>query len=109
MTSGQHHVDESPESLSYLRFEAVRVQSSLSVSDLWVRYLSAGGHCDILDIDAHLNGVLALDRRERDTLAYALNERIDELARAARIPYLNPIGDTSASLQDVIAELLADG
>ncbi len=79
------------------------------MSDLWVRYLAAGGGCDIFDIDAHLNGVLALEGFERDTLAYALNECIAEVAAAAHLPYLNAIDDSSANLQEVIAELLAEG
>ena len=33
----------------------------------------------IFDIDAHLQGVLALEPFEQDTLAWALNERLDEL------------------------------
>ena len=95
--------------MSHLRFEAVRIQAQLSVPDLWVRYLASGGHCDIFDVDAHLNGVLALERFERDTLAYALNERMDELAADAHIPYLKTAEPTTASLQDIIAELLAEG
>jgi hypothetical protein len=75
-----------------------------------VRYLSVGGsNCDIFDIDAHLHGVLALDPIEQDTLAWALNERLDEVAAAAHVPYLNPSEPTSESLQEVISDLLDNG
>jgi len=75
-----------------------------------VRYLSVGGsRCDIFDIDAHLNGVLALDPIEQDTLAWALNERLDEVAAAAHVLYLSVGEPTSESLQEVISDLLDDG
>ena len=74
-----------------------------------MRYLTVGGSCDIFDIDAHLQGVLALDPLQQDTLAWALNERLDELAAAAHVPYLTPIEPTSGTLQEVIDDLLGDG
>ena len=73
-----------------------------------MRYLAAGGLCDIYDIDAHLHGVKPLSPADHDTLAYALNERLDELYRAARVPYLTTANDTLASLAEVIADLLGD-
>jgi hypothetical protein len=81
----------------------------LSVQDLWVRYLGLGGNCDIFDIDAHLQGVLALHPIEQDTLAWALNERIDELAAAAQLPYLRTSQPTPESFLEVISDLLDDG
>ena len=75
-----------------------------------MRYLSVGGsNCDIFDIDAHLQGVLALDPIEQDTLAWALNERLDEVAAAAHVPYLNTSQPIAESLQEVISDLLDDG
>ena len=98
MTSGAHIADEAEQGFPNPKFEAARIQGNLSVQDLWVRYLTAGGHCDIFDIDAHLQGVLALDPFEQDTLACALNERLDELAAAAHIPYLETSEPTPESL-----------
>jgi hypothetical protein len=80
----------------------------LSLSDLWLRYLASGGHGDMFDIDAHLNGIVSLSSYEHDVLAYALNERLDELYRAAHVPYRTttvqeePVKD----LDTVIGELL---
>jgi hypothetical protein len=80
----------------------------LSVQDLWVRYLSVGGRCDIFDIDAHLQGVLALQPSEQDALAWALNERLDELAAAAHVPYLEVSHPTPESLIEAISDLLGE-
>lgn len=71
-----------------------------------MRYLGAGGHCDVFDIDAHLQGILALDPPEHDTLAYVLNERLDELATEAHIPYLGTVDGAPTQLKQVIANLL---
>jgi len=73
-----------------------------------VRYLSVGGRCDIFDIDAHLQGVLALRPSEQDALAWALNERLDELADAAHVPYLDASQPTPESLIEAISDLLGD-
>ena len=81
----------------------------MSVQDLWVRYLAVGGRGDIFDIDAHLQGVLALDPYEHDTLACALNERLDELTAADHVPYLEPGHGPLPNLQDMANELLDEG
>jgi len=73
-----------------------------------VRYLAVGGRCDIFDIDAHLEGVLALHPSEQDALAWALNERLDELAAAAHVPYLEASQPTPESLIEAISDLLDD-
>jgi hypothetical protein len=74
-----------------------------------VRYLAAGGHGDVFDIDAHLQGMIALAADEHNTLAYALNERLDELVAADHVPYLSVRSEASSSLPEVVAELLGDG
>jgi hypothetical protein len=73
-----------------------------------VRYLAAGGHSDVFDIEAHLQGVVALDADEHNTLAYALNERLDELVAVDRVPYLSDRSEASTSLPEVVSELLGD-
>ena len=71
-----------------------------------MRYLGVGGNCDIFDLDAHLQGILALESFEHDTLAYALNERLDELAARSHVAYLNPPKEAPIRLKQAIAELL---
>jgi hypothetical protein len=107
-TRGLVIADSTGEGFPDSRFEAARLQAKLSVEELWVRYVAAGGHADIIDIDAHLKGLVALDPAESDTLAWTLNERLDELG-APRIPYLKKSRPTSESLRSVIADLLRDG
>ena len=67
-------------------FEAARVRGDLTVPELWLRYLALGGNGDAFDIDGYLQGLLPLDTLQQDILAVALNERLDEVYRAARIP-----------------------
>jgi hypothetical protein len=68
------------------RCEAARVRGELSVHELWLRYLALGGNGDVFDVDGYLQGLLPLARSEEVILAVALNERLDEVYRAARIP-----------------------
>jgi hypothetical protein len=97
------------EHFHYPGFNDARIQGRLSVQDLWVRYLGVGGNCDIFDIDAHLQGISALDRFEHNTLAYALNERLDELAADAHVPYLRTAKEDPVRLKQAIADLLDEG
>jgi len=109
MTAGGTTADEAAETFPNPMFEAARILGKLDVQDLWVRYLSVGGRCDIFDIDAHLQGVLALDPSQQDALAWALNERLDELAAAAHLPYLSTSQLTPEGLLEVVSDLLDDG
>ena len=67
-------------------FRAARERGELTVQELWLRYLALGGNGDVFDIDGYLQGLLPLDTHQQDILAVALNERLDEVYRAARIP-----------------------
>ena len=70
----------------HLVFRAARERGELTVHELWLRYLALGGNGDVFDIDGYLQGLLPLDTLQQDILAVALNERLDEVYRAARIP-----------------------
>lgn len=85
-------------------FETARIRAELGVHELWLRYLALGGNGDVFDIDGYLHGLLPLEPFEQDVLAQALNERLDEVYRAARIP-LSAAPPTDAA-GDVLAELL---
>jgi hypothetical protein len=63
----------------------------------------------MFDVDAHLHGVAPLTSFERDVLAYALNERLDEIYDTVRVPYLTP-GRTPVvkDLEAAVNELLDD-
>ncbi|WNV77206.1 hypothetical protein [Geodermatophilus sp. DSM 44513] len=86
------------------RIEAARVRAELTVSELWLRYLSLGGNGDLFDLDGYLNGLLPLTSLNQNVLAVAVNEGLDEVYRAARVPLSTPAPD--GALHDAIAALL---
>jgi hypothetical protein len=48
--------------------------------DVWMNYLSMGGACGDVEVAAYLNGLLLLDRTQRDLVAHAVNELLDDIA-----------------------------
>ncbi|TFV91703.1 serine/threonine-protein phosphatase [Blastococcus sp. CT_GayMR20] len=61
--------------------------AGLTLEQLWTRYFALGGSADLLEVDGELAGLVQLPPGERDVLAHAINERIDELAARHRAPY----------------------
>jgi hypothetical protein len=61
--------------------------ADLSLEQLWMRYFALGGNADLMEIDAHLAGLAELPAGQRDMLAHAVNERLDELLLQRRVPY----------------------
>jgi hypothetical protein len=68
------------------RFYAAFEASKLTVAELWLRYFAIGGAASELEVDAYLNGAIALPAIQHDMLAHAINERLDEIAPPAA-PY----------------------
>ena len=68
------------------RFHDAYEASKLTVSELWLRYFALGGEASELEVDAYLNGAMALPSFQHDMLAHAVNERLDEIA-PPRAPY----------------------
>jgi hypothetical protein len=64
--------------------------SGLSVEQLWMRYFGLGGTGDLMDVDAHIAGVVPLPPLQADMLAHAVNERLDELVAERRVAYSRP-------------------
>jgi hypothetical protein len=60
--------------------------SRLTVPELWLRYFALGGEASEMEVDAYLNGALALPAFQHDMLAHAINERLDEI-EPPRAPY----------------------
>jgi hypothetical protein len=90
------------------RVEQSRVQAQLSVQELWLHYISLSGVADLLEVDAYLHGLFTLSSYQEDKLCYAVNEQLDELHDAARLPYssaLEPVPVAEDPL-DVLDELL---
>ncbi|WP_206785528.1 PP2C family protein-serine/threonine phosphatase [Amycolatopsis sp. MtRt-6] len=68
-------------------------RSELTLEELWMRYFALGGSLSLLELDAYLNGLVVLPRVDRDMLAHAVNERLDEVTGPARAPYSHTVQD----------------
>ena len=68
------------------RFQRALEAADLTVDELWLRYFSMGGEAGRFEIDAYLNGAIALPPIQHDVVAHVINERLDELA-PPRAPY----------------------
>lgn len=64
-------------------------EADLSVEDLWLYYYSVGGTLKAFEFGAYLHGVYPLPVRERNTIAFALNELSSGLSgrRKAEVVY----------------------
>ena len=67
--------------------QQARLDTGLTVSELWVRYFAVGGMSTALEVEAFLYGALVATTHDRDLLAVALNERFYELGLDHPIPY----------------------
>ena len=90
-------------------FEAARTRAGWTVQQLWVGYLAVGGSRGAFDIEAYLYGLGPLSDDQQDILANAVNERLDDLYRAACVPYLATLTLEPCRCQDpltILDELL---
>ncbi|XAS63461.1 hypothetical protein ACOM2C_08760 [Pseudarthrobacter sp. So.54] len=70
------------------RFADSLRHADVSIEELWLRYFTLGGHAGQFEVEAYIHGAIALPALQRDILAHALNERLDELhSGAPRAPY----------------------
>ncbi|WIX90779.1 PP2C family protein-serine/threonine phosphatase [Amycolatopsis sp. DG1A-15b] len=68
-------------------------RSDLTLEQLWMRYFALGGSLSLLELDAYLNALVTLPRVDRDMVAHAVNERLDEVTGPARAPYSHSTQD----------------
>jgi hypothetical protein len=61
--------------------------SGLDMEELWVRYFALGGSLAQIEVEAYLSGMQVLPALERDVLAHALNEVLEDLGSQVRAPY----------------------
>jgi hypothetical protein len=66
-------------------------RSGLRHGDLWLRYFSIGGNVGEYEVDAYIQSLFSLPPSQRDLLAHAANELIDELPPLPRAPYLQDL------------------
>ncbi|MCM6773159.1 serine/threonine-protein phosphatase [Nocardia sp. CDC159] len=62
-------------------------RAQLGVEQLWLRYFAIGGSAGLWEVDAYVHGLGALETLQRDVLAQAVNERLDELTWSHRATY----------------------
>ena len=61
--------------------------AELSNEQLWLRFFGVGGDIGLFEVEAYLAGLIPLPALQRDMLAHAVNERLDELLLTSRVPY----------------------
>jgi hypothetical protein len=61
-------------------------RAELTLEQLWVRYFALGGVAGLVEVEAYLHGVMSLPLLQRNVLAHAVNERLDELTWRHRVP-----------------------
>ncbi|MET3949314.1 hypothetical protein [Arthrobacter sp. UYEF36] len=70
------------------RFADSLRHADVGIEELWLRYFTLGGHAGQFEVEAYIHGAMALPPLQRDILAHALNERLDELySGTPRAPY----------------------
>lgn len=62
-------------------------RAEISIGALWIRYFSIGGAVGETEVAAYTRGAISLPGLDRDRLAHAANELIDELPPPLRAPY----------------------
>ena len=69
-------------------FEKSLPDADVTVEELWLRYFAMGGQAGQFEVEAYIHGAMALPALQRDVLAHALNERLDEISSTGpRAPY----------------------
>jgi hypothetical protein len=74
------------------RLRAAIKAADISVSELWLKYFGLSGDAGEYEVEAYLQGLLSLPPVQRDLLALAANELIDDLPRP-RAPYSDDFAD----------------
>jgi hypothetical protein len=78
-----------------------RKDAGLSQTELWLRYFELGGMSMPLEVEAHLFGLVAPRKHDRELLVHALDERFTELARDHPVPHAGGPIDEGAALESI--------
>ncbi|EMD27863.1 PP2C family protein-serine/threonine phosphatase [Amycolatopsis azurea] len=62
-------------------------RTGLTLEQLWLRYFALGGDVSELELEAFLQGLVPLPRIQRDMVAHAVNERLEEVSGVRQAPY----------------------
>jgi len=89
MADAGHAAPSAPE--RHQLFEAGWRQAQCPLSELWVQYLGLGGDVDLFSLEAFLHGMMPISVAQQDILATAINEQLEDLYQAAKVPYLHTV------------------
>ncbi|WP_253904356.1 hypothetical protein [Arthrobacter sp. Br18] len=91
-------------------------QAGYTVGDLWLKFFAIGGSVGEYEVEAYLSGLILLPPLQRDLLAHAANELINELPPPLRAPYsddsengLDVEGSNSGGSREPYADDQRDG
>ena len=87
--SGQAPAEREEDQRRALR--AALRRAGMSAEELWLAAFALGAAAGPLEVEGYLEGLLDLPACERDVLAVAANERLDELAGTHRVPHSRPL------------------
>jgi len=77
--------------------------AKLTIDELWMQYFALGGEAAIIDVDAYVHGLTELPPLQRDILAHAVNERLDQLTPPQRATYSRPYRESRPRSQPLAA------
>jgi len=78
------------------RLRSALKAADILVSELWLKYFGMSGDAGEYEVEAYLQGLLSLPPVQRDLLALAANELIDDLPRP-HAPYSDDFDGGPAS------------
>lgn len=110
MTAGDGPGPPAAEQEQLQALKAAVKRAELPLEELWLRYFAVGGAVGPVEVEAYLQGLMGLPEVQRDMLAHAANERLDELNWSRRVPYLRTVkeaGPGSGALSALVG--LFDG
>ena len=70
---------------------ALLPRADLTVEQLWLDYFALGGEAGQVEVEAYVAGLMPLPALQRDLLAQAVNERLDQVAGTLRASYSRAI------------------
>ncbi|MFC9255977.1 PP2C family protein-serine/threonine phosphatase [Amycolatopsis thailandensis] len=70
-------------------------RTGLTLEQLWLRYFALGGDVSELELEAFLQGLVPLPRIQRDMVAHAVNERLEEVSGVRQAPYSRAAGENT--------------
>lgn len=76
---------------------AAMKSARIGVGELWLKYFSLGGEVGEYEVEAYLQGLLSLPILQRDLLAMAANELMENIPQRRRAPYSDELGRDGGS------------